>query len=1140
MSESFDLSDSDVRRLAVSNFDQNVVVIAGAGTGKTTLLVHRFLSTLFREPEAISITKIVALTFTNKAALEMKVRIQAQLRELSNDHQNGEFRHTARSRHPAGWLTDVSLSNHEIQSRARSALADFEKAQIGTLHSFAAHLLRLYPLESGVPPNFQEDDGTRFTEYFTQEWEAWVGDELSSDGGQHERWRVLLAHLRLPVIRDFAYTLSLDLPSIDLVPSLSMSSGLPENLKGWCSTMRHRAQTLLSLYGGPKRRKIENALADTETVLTALLENGVEGLSSLTDEHGLMFHDGELRLGKMPAGWTEEHFSEAKGLIRVANALVNVEHRVMASLLEVLSPFVRRIHHGFVQSGWVTFQGLLNRARSLLRDYPVVRERLKLDYQAILVDEFQDTDPLQYEMVMFLGEQRGQHARDWRDIRLSPGKLFIVGDPKQSIYAFRGADLEAFDHIVEKIVKSHGVVYELTTNFRSHSSILHVVNAVFEELFWPRPHVQPRHIPLSAPPQRPPGMKRVGVELRLVRPDEDDEEDGSMAMTRHEADHLARWIKDELLRGDLVDERTGQNVPLRPGHIGLLFRTLTASRIYLEALQRYDLPYISEGEKHFYQRQEVIDFVNLLRVLDHPGDEVAMFGLLRSALGGLSDHEIYELRRLHAFDCRNASRLAGWSNPKRDILKRLYAALTGLHVETFLYPLGTIIERIFARLPVRELALASAHGEQAVANLVKVQKIAVSMADRPILTFRGFVNLLAERIRMQHTDAEQTLEEDSLDAIRVLTVHKAKGLEFPIVIVPGLHQGARRGGDGPVVSWDWATEIAGASVGSCSTVGGIFLKEKARIKELAEQSRLLYVAMTRAQERLILSGACPKRQASGTFFRLLEAAASQPIGSLESGEVLFGSTAIPLSLLEVSEHSRAQAGQAVSAKTTAIDLSCWKTSWETRDRIWNILKATPTSMTPTSLTLKRRTVPLQNGQAETSRQKGIQVGVLAHRILERWNFSQDSNRLENHIASLCRQGLQREKNEVRENIRQDLTDLFKKFMASSIYQRLERSTIIGREVPFTIPWDCLQDSGIAINEIQGVMEGVIDLVYEYEGQTWILDYKTDRIEEKEISDRMHSYRTQAKIYQQAVRYCLGLQDVKCQLLFVRLGQAVEI
>ncbi|MGH7251063.1 MAG: UvrD-helicase domain-containing protein, partial [Nitrospiraceae bacterium] len=199
------IPDEEARRLAETTFDRNVVVVAGAGTGKTTLLVNRLVHLLMREPNPAEITRIVALTFTNKAATEMKVRLRGRLKALLATEQE-----RASADPGAVRVEDLreryGLSSDEIDRRARRALGDLEKAQIGTLHSFAAHLLRLYPLESGVDPAFEtDDDGLRFEEHFATQWELWLDGELGPNGSDHARWRRLLDAVGLEQIREVAY-----------------------------------------------------------------------------------------------------------------------------------------------------------------------------------------------------------------------------------------------------------------------------------------------------------------------------------------------------------------------------------------------------------------------------------------------------------------------------------------------------------------------------------------------------------------------------------------------------------------------------------------------------------------------------------------------------------------------------------------------------------------------------------------------------------------------------------------------------------------------------------------------------------------------------------------------------------------------
>ncbi|HSN05159.1 MAG TPA: UvrD-helicase domain-containing protein, partial [Nitrospira sp.] len=203
------IPDKPARESAETTFDRNVVVVAGAGTGKTTLLVNRLVHALIKEPRPVSITQIVALTFTNKAATEMKVRLRERLLVLAHPEAPPVSDGGAVS------MEDLrqryGLSTDEIAARAASALRDLEKAQIGTLHSFAAHLLRLHPLESGVDPVFQEDDGLRFEEHFSAAWDVWIDRELSRQGAHHELWRVVLGATTIDSLRDLTKALCSEL-----------------------------------------------------------------------------------------------------------------------------------------------------------------------------------------------------------------------------------------------------------------------------------------------------------------------------------------------------------------------------------------------------------------------------------------------------------------------------------------------------------------------------------------------------------------------------------------------------------------------------------------------------------------------------------------------------------------------------------------------------------------------------------------------------------------------------------------------------------------------------------------------------------------------------------------------------------------
>ncbi|HKO30847.1 MAG TPA: UvrD-helicase domain-containing protein, partial [Nitrospiraceae bacterium] len=579
MSDLAILADSQDRLLAETTWDRNVVVVAGAGTGKTTILVNRILNLLMREPNPLAITEIVALTFTNKAATEMKQRLRAQLLRVTEQVDDTVAVFRAR----------YHLSAEQIGERAKLALEQMEKAQIGTLHSFAAHLLRLQPLESGIDPLFQEDDGSRFKELFHSNWDRWLDDELGSTGLQHERWRQVLAGITLDDLQQFTVALSGDFVDLDELERQCQSHSLEGHLRDWIAATQGRAVTLLAEQDRPKRRKAEQMLAAAVQSLTLVLEQGLPGLAHLSQEERLVLNK---VLGKAPGGWDQGAFQEASSIIELAQRLLTVDQLYFQEVVTLVRPFLQQVRDGFHTSGWIAFDGLLARAKKLLRDHPDVRARIKQTYRAILVDEFQDTDPVQYEIILYLSERMESHQIAWQDVDLEPGKLFIVGDPKQSIYAFRRADIEAFERVVAKIRLGGGDIYSLVTNFRSNGAVLDVVNNVFDRLFQPVEHVQPANERLVAKPQRKPEVSVSGAQLRLVTPGEEDEEFDVQAATRAEAEALARWLKQELLAGTTVTDRDRRQGPLEPGHIALIFRKLTQAQVYLDALRRYDIAYI--------------------------------------------------------------------------------------------------------------------------------------------------------------------------------------------------------------------------------------------------------------------------------------------------------------------------------------------------------------------------------------------------------------------------------------------------------------------------------------------------------------------------------------------------------------------
>lgn len=1136
------LPDAEARTAAETTFDRNIVVEAGAGTGKTTLLVNRFLHLLLREPGPIPITNIVALTFTNRAATEMKIRLRKRLLALvasdRDSKQPGQGPHTQAGGQDeaTGSMRDLreryGLSEDEIVRRAEAAIQDIEKAQIGTLHSFAAHLLRLYPLESAVPPLFQEDDGLRFEEHLSTHWRDWIDRELGTEGLQHDRWKFVLGRLRLEQMREVARELCSELVSLEDLLEQVRSPKLPEPLQQWLADSARTAEALLAERAGARTLKIDEMLKASVSLFRLLQAQGADGLSNLGEsDRAQLGRD----LGSPPRGMGEQAFQAAVTVIRAAKACLTVEPELAGAVLDLLVPFAREVRRSFVESGWLSFDGLTARARALLRDHPSVRERLKRDYRALLVDEFQDTDPVQYELVLYLSERMGNQARSWQEIELEPGKLFIVGDPKQSIYAFRRADIEAFDRVVDKLRNGGGERRNLTTNFRSHGSVLSVVNELFDRAFVPQPHLQPSPVRLDVRPNRPPLIRQPGVELRLVTGNGTEDEFDSAAATRAEAESLARWIAEDLLPQEQYADERGAVSPLKPGHVAILFRKLTQAQEYLDALRRYGIAYVTDGEKHFYRRQEVIDLVNLLRVIENPHDTIAMVGLLRSSIGGLSDRELYEISSRRALDYRFDDQLTSWGAERAGAIRRLYHELRQLHRELPRLPLSEAVTQVFVRLPLLELAAASMHGEQAVANLLKVQQMADALSDRPSLTLNGFVEEMIRRLEEQPQESESPLAEDSLESVRVLTIHKAKGLEFPVVVLPGLHQGARGQGRPRLIGHDWSSGLYGLWLadGRSQTLGSVLVQSKQQAREEAEQRRVLYVGMTRAKDRLVLSGGITGRAGQDTVLSLLSEIVQAGLGDSEVAQLSIGDAAIGQTVMPVQAPDHApRFGWAGKLMPVDHDSSVIET-WTGRTERWCEAQQTPRALTPSMMVEALPDRRQRRGRTvgeERSRRISQVIGVLAHRLLERWDYGASAAGFPRLIETLCQSQLPPDCEADRAQIQADLEKLFDAFGRSEPYQLLQRAEVLGREVPFSIAWE--QGERQAAGQ---VMTGTIDVIYRLDGQVWVADYKTDNVGEGELPELVRRYAWQAQVYQAAVRQALAIDAVGFQFIVLRQG-----
>ncbi|MBU4398286.1 MAG: UvrD-helicase domain-containing protein, partial [Planctomycetes bacterium] len=515
------------------------------------------------------------------------------------------------------------------------------------------------------------------------------------------------------------------------------------------------------------------------------------------------------------------------------------------------------------------FNDLLIHARRLLvgPEQGGLRKRLASQIRLLLVDEFQDTDPLQVELVKALCDN--EHLR---------GKLFLVGDYKQSIYRFRGADPRVFGRLREEFSAAGRL--PLSLNFRSQPAVLDFVNALFAE------ELGPEYEPLRA--ARPQVGPAPAVEFLWAcdAPTEDDSGNDSTSflddmgprerLRRREAEWIARRIRAMLDSGEKIvwDEeaaRAGTPVvrAVRPGDVALLFRAMTNAEYYEDALQRYGIDYYLVGGRAFYAQQEIYDLLNLLRTLDGRCDEVSLAGALRSPLFSLHDETLFWLARHReglAAGLFEGELPAELDADQREQAEFAAATIRDLRALKDRLPVARLIQAVLDRTGYDAVLLAEFLGERKLANLHKLIEQARSFDHSGVFALSDFITQLAEFVARQPDEPLAATCPESTDVVKLMSIHQSKGLEFPVVIVPDV--GRSRRIMGPPVAF--TPQLGPMLKDPDATTGYDLFMAAENDEDAAEHSRLLYVAATRAADYLILSSGVERPgEAAGPWMELI-------------------------------------------------------------------------------------------------------------------------------------------------------------------------------------------------------------------------------------------------------------------------------
>lgn len=1092
--------DQSARDLARKNLAVNLVVEAGAGTGKTTLLTDRLMFLLLAggpEGEGLPVTRLVALTFTDKAAGEIKVRLVERLGDLLLRLEGGVLPSARRDR-TDHWVrearADFNATDDRLRAMATEALRDLDRAPLGTIHGFCRTLLRLYPLEAGLSPGFRVDNGEAFEALFREEWARWLEEELVPGRPSESRWRDVLPHVGLGDLAALARSLA----------QRATPPSRPESFLPRLAALRRDVETLPEGKPVPRQGKMLASLARVAERLRSV-EAALEHVDGPLTEEDAWEEDAK----KWPTAWAglegEELYREA---LTVAKTVSPAGERGLARARRLLDPFVGRFRARFRAAGWLGFDDLLRGARDLLANHPEVRREVKARYGAILVDEFQDTDPLQGETILFLAEAPDSEAAAWKDVSLAPGKLFIVGDPKQSIYRFRGADIRAYEAFVETVLAQGGRRCDLQMSFRTHEGIVDPVNRLFGGLMVETPGLQPLYRPLLPRPVDPPGAAGDrGVELILF---DDPALSSARAAQAAEARWIARWI---------VEHVGPASSPWRLGDVALLFRSAAPLAAYMEALKSAGVPYLVESDRSFYGTPEAMDFLNLLRCLADPDDRVAQIGLLRSPLVALEDRDLLVLSEADAW--AGAARPAGLADEAWEALREFHRWTGSLRSAAAGDSLGVLAQRILRESPILAAAAAAYHGEQSVSNLYKLARLAGEAHQTRGETLGGFVRWLSRAVDEGVEEGESPLGEENVDAVRLLTVHKAKGLEYKIVFLPNL-AGKVQGGarNPPAVRVDWAGDRAGHRLieRKWADAGMAFLEADERRREAGEAVRVFYVAATRARERVFLLG--QQKEAPGTFMEMLRRGVTEAdgvwsfadgrrlavirVGAAAGGDPRWPRAEAPRECLASPARSRA---------------------WERRRRDFAGAPRERLFVRPSDLRTEKPATPQLPSEGDDHKTGAAALGELCHAVLAEWDFEGAG------LDAVFSAVLHRFQNERRLTVWADLAPearrMLTAFSESPAARSLRRGEILLRESPVLFP--------------RGgkIVRGSLDILYRLDGRNILADFKTDRVEPGEEKDRARSYEGQGEAYLEGVRRSLGL-DCEFEVIFIRTGGAVRV
>ncbi len=1132
--------DEDQRRRVRTELRTSFLVEAGAGSGKTTLLVDRMVA-LVESGEA-EVARIAAVTFTRKAAAELRERFQVAL----------ERRYREACPDPAAG---------ERAARLRDAIDGIDRAFLGTIHAFCARLLRERPIEAGLDPEFQEAQEAETQLLQERFWTSFVERIIADSDPLVEE--LARAGLRVDQLRK-AFDQMVENLDIEY-PADPVAAPGPEDARGVRRVLEKLLDRALALIPDDEPERGWDA---TQQMVRSLRYTrrfrGWDDLAALFDAAEKMSSRKGFTLNRWPQP-SREGGAEVKRLRDDLAALGSEDgpirkhlDRWLAHRYSMAIRLVRRAALEFAEErlriGLLSFHDLLMLTAQLLREHPEVRRDLGERYRYVLIDEFQDTDPIQAELLFLLasepepqagdagsrpagdgqppGRQRPQaddtpRPADWHTVVPRPGALFVVGDPKQSIYRFRRADIAVYNQVRARF-REFGAVLRLITNFRSRQTVADLVNEVFDDSArFPREETDRQAcfapmVPYPRAPNGPEGVFHYYVPKARRNAD----------AARLEAAMLASWIRARL---DSGERAAGDFLVLtrKKAHLDLYARALEERNVTIEVSGAQAGP-----------EEELRELVLLLETLIDPGIPVNVVAVLTGLFFGL-DHEQLAQHALAGgrfdFTSRPRDRGRDGDGSAGDMPdSKVAAALAVLHEwwkESRREPADIVIGRLVDRLGLMPFVASSTLGTLRAGIMAYALDSVRAEALRGNASLAGAVEALQAALEWE--DAEAPFDPGHGDAVRIMNLHKAKGLQATVVVLANPAQtvshtrrldahtrrGARGGAEafaavtapaGPFSSWTLAQPLEWAALA----------QEEVRFLE-AEEQRILYVACTRAREELVVARKHGK-SCWGIFDGWLDrhAKALQLAADVPQSRERMARSAEDL----LAETAAAEGGMAEGARPSCEFASITALAKGGEEKVDEDGGGEPARAEAAAAAAPQSGDPAAPASPDRTTLRGYAWGSAVHGTLAAAAQGVEGDALEfvarallvEHERPLDERGAPAELDE--------LMSLVGRVRASGLWRRAERADLRHPEVPFAV------DRPAENGGIPRLVEGVIDLAFR-EADGWVIvDYKTDVGDDPDFPRRQRAYRRQVDLYAECWEQVTGEAVKEKVLLFTTMEE----